>query len=235
MEMANLCDCSDARDKVYGLLGIMDPVLARDIVPDYTSDAAALFIRTADAYVSTYYNLELLRDANLWGRVNTPWVPDWTWSGRSRDSRPNDFFQPDFIQRENGDGSMERQSYCADRGLPLAVPRRSGRYLVCQAVKLDTVDGLGYNPEAENPDMIQPQGLSSAYGDFNNSSWQLSIALYAGRRRRKEDSQALLNFPLTMEDAETQFRELGCGNVSYMIWITTIVDGPPGSQATLLS
>ncbi|KAF1844893.1 HET-domain-containing protein [Cucurbitaria berberidis CBS 394.84] len=210
MEMANSCNCSDARDKVYGLLGIMDPLLARAIIPDYTSDVATVFIRTADAYISTYRNLELLRDANLWGRVDTPsWVPDWTWSGRSRDSRPDDFFQPDFAQRENGDGTMEARSYCADRGLPFALPRRTGRYLVSQAVKLDTVDGLGYTPEAENPAMIQSQILSSsAYGDSNTISTQLSIALYAGRRRRKEDSQALLNFPLTLEDAEKQFRTL---------------------------
>ncbi|ETN41635.1 uncharacterized protein HMPREF1541_03571 [Cyphellophora europaea CBS 101466] len=211
MEMANSCDCSDPRDKVYGLLGIMDPVLSKSIIPDYRSNPTEVFIKAADAYISTYKDLELLRDANLWGSQETPsWVPDWTWRGRSRDSRPDDFFQPDFNQRENGDGSMERRSYRADLGLAFALPPRiGGRSLLCQAVILDTVDGLGDNPEAANPNRIQSQGLASAYGDFDAHSQQLAIALYAGRRRREGDSTALLNFPLTQESAEKQFRKLG--------------------------
>lgn len=207
LEVVNVCKCVDARDKVYGVLGIMDPKLSANIVPDYTADLATIMITTAMAYISTYGNLALLRDANMWGAAGAPsWVPDWTWGGRSRDCRPDDGLTP-----ENSDVSMERRPYCADRGIIFTMPVYRGRYLDCQAVIFDYVDGLGANPAAGITAIVQSTGVKkSVYGDSNNEiSWHLGVALYAGRRRRVTHSSALLHLPRTMDEAKEHFTRLG--------------------------
>ncbi|KAF2396642.1 hypothetical protein EJ06DRAFT_559759 [Trichodelitschia bisporula] len=69
LEIASSCNCFDDRDRVYGMLGIMDSKLASAIQPDYANDAATAFTEAAKAYVSAYNDLELLRDANTWGKA----------------------------------------------------------------------------------------------------------------------------------------------------------------------
>ena len=207
LEVVNVCKCVDARDKVYGVLGIMDPKLSANIIPDYTADLATVLTMTAMAYISTYADLALLRDANMWGAAGAPsWVPDWTWGGRSRDCRPDDVLRP-----EDPDVAMERRPYCADRGMSFTMPVYRGRYLDCQAVIFDYVDGLGANPEAGIPAIVQSKGVKKIiYGDSENeTSWHLGVALYAGRRRRVTHSSALLHLPRTMDEAEKQFTRLG--------------------------
>ena len=207
LEMANACKYLDARDKVYGVLGIMDPKLSANITPDYTADVATTMTQTAMAYISTYGDLELLRDANLWGEAGaSSWAPDWTWHGRGRDCRPDD-----DMSSENSD--IERRSYCADRGVPFTMHTIQGRYLDCRAVIFDYVDGLGANPtEAGIFEIVQSESLTKrVYGDTDDEiSLQLGTALYAGRRRRRTaHSSALLHLPHTMEEAEELFTKLG--------------------------
>lgn len=72
----------------------------------------------------------------------------------------------------------------------------------------DAVDGLGRNAE-EKVDLTQAQGSKSIYGNFANTSRQLAIALYGGRRRADKHSSALLHLPLTLAEAKKRFLELG--------------------------
>ncbi|KAJ4294218.1 hypothetical protein N0V90_007908 [Kalmusia sp. IMI 367209] len=205
LEIANFSNCLNPRDKVYGLLGLMDPELANAILPDYEGSPAAAYTTAAQAYMSTFKNLEFLRDANLWGKVGAPtWVPDWSWSGRGRDSRPDDFFRPG-----TDDDVYWRYPYRADRGLTFELPTYDGSSLASYAILLDTVDGLGCNPESENnPELVQSQGSKSAYGNVKQTALQFAIALYGSRRQMKKHSSALLCLPLTMEEARKQFTEL---------------------------
>ena len=205
--MVNACKCSDARDKVYGVLGIMDPKLSANLKPDYTADVASTMIETTKAYISTYEDLALLRDANMRGEAGAPsWVPNWTWRGRRRDCQPDDAFMP-----ENFRVSPERRPYCADHGIIFIMPVYRDRYLDCQAVIFDHVDGLGANPDAGVTAIVQSRGVkTSVYGDTDNeTSLQLGVALYAGRRRRVTHSSALLHLPPTMDEAKEYFTRLG--------------------------
>ena len=206
LEMTNDCRCTDARDKVYGVLGIMDPKLSAAIKPDYTADVATTITQAAMAYIATYGDLELLRDANMWGEAGAPsWAPDWTWGGRGRDARPDDVFHP-----EESDVSMERRPYGAARGLIFTMPVYHGRYMNCQAVIFDYVDGLGANPEAGLPTIVQSKDVNSAYeASADEMTWHLGVALYAGRRRRTTHSPALLHLPQTMDQAKEIFTRLG--------------------------
>ncbi|OQO07426.1 hypothetical protein B0A48_07123 [Cryoendolithus antarcticus] len=197
--------CSDDRDKVYGLLGLMDPSIAQRIIPDYCKSAASVYTDTAEAYIAAHHSIEFLRDANLLDASGSPtWVPDWKQKRRCRDHRPDE----DVHEAEDIEG-LEWRPYCADSGLPFGLPRRQGAHLICHAVLLDTVDGLGCNPEAKSSVIVQPCGTVDYYGSAEAMMEQLAIALYADRRRYHRDSRSILHLPLTLHDAETQFSKPG--------------------------
>ncbi|KAK3703730.1 hypothetical protein LTR37_014308 [Vermiconidia calcicola] len=142
MEISAYSICSDPRDRVYGMLGVMNADVARLIEPDYTVTAADAFVCAAKAHMSVHRNMELLRDTNLWGRSGAPtWVPDWTWTGRQRDSRPDDATPGRMEYSER----MERRPYSAHRGMSFHLPLHQGRRLLCHVALFDRVDGLGTN------------------------------------------------------------------------------------------
>lgn len=81
---------TDSRDKVYGLLAMMNPSIAQRIIPDYNLDYGSIFAAAAKAHVLEFRNLELLQECNPWGLIKTPtWAPDWTWAGSLRKNKPH--------------------------------------------------------------------------------------------------------------------------------------------------
>ncbi|KAF4968509.1 hypothetical protein FSARC_4076 [Fusarium sarcochroum] len=68
------CQCSDDRDRVYGLLGIIDPNMAGKITPDYTKPAINTYSSLALAAIEYYQRLDIL---TLCESAREPtWVPD---------------------------------------------------------------------------------------------------------------------------------------------------------------
>lgn len=207
LEIADSCHCMDPRDKIYGLLGVMDPKLADAISPDYTYTAAEVFTNFVEAYMATYSDLEFLRDANIGAIQGAPsWVPNWAWSGRCRDSKPDGGFVPD----DPIDAAMEMKPYSADAGLEFRSPKHNEGRLELLAAFVDQVDGLGSNAEASHALPIHTSNSSSNYGGYQETADELAIALYAGRRRwAGSHSRALLHLPVSMEEGHRQFTQAG--------------------------
>ncbi|KAM0200110.1 hypothetical protein ACHAQI_011784 [Fusarium lateritium] len=68
------CECSDDKDRVYGLLGIIDPSVAVKIIPDYTKPTINAYSSLALASIEYYQNLDILA---LCESAREPtWVPD---------------------------------------------------------------------------------------------------------------------------------------------------------------
>ncbi|KAI3544569.1 hypothetical protein CABS01_01992 [Colletotrichum abscissum] len=78
---------TDARDKVYGLLGLTDDPVAQSIVPDYSSNNTPdrVFTEVARLMIEAGRGIDLLHHAGInQGVPNLPsWVPDWTVQSRS--------------------------------------------------------------------------------------------------------------------------------------------------------
>lgn len=211
IEISSFSHCTDPRDRVYGMLGVVDWDVAMRIDPNYMLEADEVFMRVAEAHLEAHCNVEFLRAANLWGTSASPsWASDWTWTGRLRDSRPDDNIGPAMGARRPND-NLKRRSYTARLGLPFTPPKRSGRLLQCKAAFSDVVDGLGTNQmiEMNRPSIVQPRATHSAYGDFQATACQLDNCLYADRRRVIGKVITLLNPPLDIDDAKAQFAELG--------------------------
>jgi hypothetical protein len=74
IRMAMHHQCSDSRDKVFALQGLMDPDVARSITPDYTKSPKELFTSFCLEHLSRYNNLEFLGFCNA--NTSPTWVAD---------------------------------------------------------------------------------------------------------------------------------------------------------------
>ncbi|KAK1671239.1 heterokaryon incompatibility protein-domain-containing protein [Colletotrichum godetiae] len=78
---------TDARDKVYGLLGLTDDPVAQSIIPNYSSNNTPekVFTEVARIMIEAGHVVDLLHHAGIdQGITNLPsWVPDWTVQSRS--------------------------------------------------------------------------------------------------------------------------------------------------------
>ena len=81
MTQTRRCKCTDPRDRVYALLGLLDQKY--DIVPDYEKPVAEVYQEKFKSYMKkqhTYGNLKLLAYCEMHDPAsNSPsWVPDWS-------------------------------------------------------------------------------------------------------------------------------------------------------------
>ena len=217
LDIANDACSSDIRDKVYGLVGIMDPVIAKQLAPDYRIDPSRLFSVVAKAFILTYGNLEPLRDCNPWGETPTPsWAADWTWDGRHRYSRLD---TPVWVWGPFGDQeAAARISYCASGNtLPEASFSDDNLHLTCQGFVIDRISGLtargdGYDSWSADS-IVQPENGKSIYGNAVDTKKALFCALVADRvgngQRASDRHAAILSLPSTFRSAKPQFRKLG--------------------------
>ena len=84
ISVTHLRECSDPRDKVYGILGISPPAFSMNIRPQYSLSVSAVYQEAFLIYLDRMQRLDLLEHCNLAGRrIDSPsWVPDWsTWKG----------------------------------------------------------------------------------------------------------------------------------------------------------
>jgi len=77
-------ECKDPRDRVYGVLSLLDPRESNaGIIPDYTLSAAEVYRNLAVHFIAHYKSLDILSYAGLERPrsrvIGLPsWVPDWT-------------------------------------------------------------------------------------------------------------------------------------------------------------
>ena len=65
LDIACSSDCRDTRDKVFALVGMMEPRIASSLVHDYSAAPAELFAAVSRAFIIHFNNLEPLREGNL--------------------------------------------------------------------------------------------------------------------------------------------------------------------------
>jgi hypothetical protein len=218
LQVASSGQCRDVRDKVFALLGLMDPQVAGKIAHDYNLDTLKLFAAVAKAFIEHTNSLEPLRLANPWGRYGAPtWAADWTWEGRMPSWRPGSTFTGSI---GNTDASAippkPETVYNAHNKTPAAYRfPEDWRYLECDGFVLDAVGGLGA-PERDwfkwDPARIIPYpSWRSAYGNREETSRALFGALLGLRLTDHDGTQlhnlALSSLPSTFSTAFPQFAE----------------------------
>ncbi|KAI8720637.1 HET domain-containing protein [Fusarium sp. LHS14.1] len=214
LELA-MSDSREEKDKVFGLLGMMEPKIAKRIICKYSKSTAEIFSATSIAFIEHYGNLEPLREANPWGKAETPsWVVDWTWTGRLRYSKPESVFIGAFWTPGTPEPRPETMYCAAGHRDTLCSVFSNGKLLKCKGVVIDKICGLGacergyfdWDPSS----IVQPTEWESVYDD---TAWALCRAMLLGRVSNGEHvskrHRALLSLPRTYDAVFTKFELLG--------------------------
>ncbi|KAF1999093.1 HET-domain-containing protein [Amniculicola lignicola CBS 123094] len=219
LEIASSASCRDVRDKVFALVGMMEPGIAHEVVHNYNFDIPRLFAAVTKAFILHYDNLEPLRQANPWGKQGAPtWAADWTWKGRMRWSRPESDFAGPLVNSLDPDPKPE-SIYNAHSGIPACYSflEDNLNILQCDGFLLDEIAGLGA-PEYGYFDwskerLVQCASWRSSYGDQEATASALYKALLGGRtikgKKVEDRHSALLSLPSTFRAAFSQFKRRG--------------------------
>ncbi|KAH8659225.1 heterokaryon incompatibility protein-domain-containing protein [Tricladium varicosporioides] len=220
LDLGKSGNCQDSKDKVYGLIGMMDPLVATKIIPDYTLSPSKVYAAIAKTFVCTHGNLDAIREGNPWGKMGAPsWAADWTWEGRIRHARVTAWINGPFWRPKGlpPDYTLGLPFRACGRKRMDAYFSDNGWHLTCRGFLVDEVDGLsareyGYFNWAENT-IHQPKSNRNAYGN----SEEVIKALYrtlvldraAGGVRASQRHAAILTMPSEFVNAAPQFIRLG--------------------------
>lgn len=172
LNVANSALSADPRDKVYGLVGLMDPHIADQIHPNYEASPAAVYAAVAKIFILTYGNLEPLREGNPWGPHNTPsWAADWGWGGRLRHktAEKNDLWGPFWTKKGVPELVVAAEPYRASGSSAMEIRFLfDDSHLTCRGFIVDQVASLsargkGYFEWVEDF-IVKPDHLSHMYG-----------------------------------------------------------------------
>jgi hypothetical protein len=85
LNMGRARKCSEPHDKVYAILGLIPPVLASKIHPDYSSPVSTVFKDVFLAYLDVVRRFDLIQRCNNQERLQglPSWAPNWVGSGRA--------------------------------------------------------------------------------------------------------------------------------------------------------
>ena len=157
----------DSRDKVYGILGLMDASIVHHVHPSYGLSVPEVYTDFAKAIIRSTNKLDIICQsrANPLKQQDCPsWVPDW---------------------RRQVQVSLELTSktpFCASGDRDAIVDFLEEGQMSCRGFRIDVVDGLGclcWDPEELNHDIVQPVHDTNAYGDgtcVDTTVWQTLVA-----------------------------------------------------------
>jgi hypothetical protein len=155
---------SDMRDKVYGILGMVDPGITSKIEPDYQSSVPQVLIAFTKAVITSTNSLELLRRARpsvaqSYILHNNLCLPSWV----------EDLTCDDVLQNMDATGTKYPDMYSAGGKTPFNI-RFSDQDTAfsCQGIVLDSIDGMGVptsTREANPPNrtIARPSQIQNAY------------------------------------------------------------------------
>lgn len=85
--------CTDPKDKIYALMGLMDPVSRNHIRPDYTLEIWEVYQTSHLATIERYSNLSMMNFCDLASRqIGGPsWVPDVSWESETNPLTTNKY------------------------------------------------------------------------------------------------------------------------------------------------
>ncbi|RGP69553.1 Heterokaryon incompatibility protein [Fusarium sporotrichioides] len=220
LDIANDADCSDPRDKVYGLVGLMSPAVASSLKPDYTLPVHQVYAETARAFILAEDSLDPIRDGNPWGPSKGPsWAADWLWEGRVRSSRTeNQLWGPTrFFPRLGPDTSFHTPYRASGDTRHDASFSSDGSVLTCSGFVVDSISGLSARGidyfDLDKTSIVQPNRWVSAYGGRNATSEALFRTLVmdrvAGGAKATARHAAILHLPRTFNQGEQEFSRRG--------------------------
>lgn len=189
LPMSRTANQTDARDKVYGILSLVDPKIVKLIEPNYNLTIEQVYIDFAKASIMGTGSLDIICHSRFdreEGRQLPTWVPDW---------RDGEIVGQEFTTSVPYQASRDRK----------CDPSFKGDALTLQGFVFDKVDGLGATRDITSTptrflfDVIQSKQTTNAFrseADTRESLWRSFVANRDGHGELLLDSLAgLLDIP----------------------------------------
>ncbi|EUC49811.1 hypothetical protein COCMIDRAFT_83693 [Bipolaris oryzae ATCC 44560] len=170
------------KDKVYSILGLLDPVISADVIPDYFLSEQQIFTDFTTSVVKNWGNPDYIMVGGIPTSEGWPsWVPDWR--------QPFLRYHIHYFRKCQASGDLQA-IFRFEKG------ERSGCLLICSGFHVDTVDKVA----AETSQIQHSMHLSNntapnRYGDLIRQALHQTILLgYPGLRE-----ELLLRIPWIQE------------------------------------
>ncbi|KAL8654970.1 MAG: hypothetical protein Q9210_001177 [Variospora velana] len=156
---------TDPRDKVYGLLGLMDESIAALIEPDYTDSVENVYRSFALATIKATGSLDVIRHCVPTEDPNSPsWVPALT------------------VEPTGAAFTLRDDSFTTS-GLSSASVRPNSHLLVCKGFIVDRIDGLGcmWSKGWDSGSVLQTRSILDPYNTFEAAQkaiWKSMVACH---------------------------------------------------------
>jgi hypothetical protein len=135
-------ECTDVRDKMYAVLGLIDDVGELKLQPDYEMDVAKVYTQVTRAVIESSGSLDVLGSAGIVRKHDVPsWVADWSCT---YNDVPMPFHSHDRVWGPNESISHETPIYFASKGMGSTEIGfdMSGRKLVVTGFTFDTIENV---------------------------------------------------------------------------------------------
>jgi hypothetical protein len=218
LDLANSGDCTDKRDKVYALVGLMPLSVAYSLRPDYNLPEWKVYMEAAKAFMQNDNNLDVLREGNPWGPTKGPsWAADWSWPGRIRWTRiDQQIWGPAYLFSRNTackHGTPYRASgHCGHDEVPFDESSLHCTGMIVDSISVLSARGVGYFSRSEDS-IVRPSRWKSAYGDCTATAEALYRTLICDRvaygHKAGPQHSAIFNLPSTFALGGPQFKDRG--------------------------
>ena len=192
LHLARTVFATDARDKVYGILEMMEPELFALIEPDYTASVFDVYLDFAWATIRASGSLDVIRHC-WWSEPTSTdadskfpsWLPDWN------------------IEPTLSPLNLSNTNFSASGTTKALVPSitKGLKALPCRGYQIDEFDGLGclWSKGWDPTTIIQTDGNANPYGSIDAIRDAIWKTLVASRNHNGEplsqDYSSLLGTP----------------------------------------
>jgi hypothetical protein len=161
LNLARRADATIEKDKVYSILGLLDPAVAADVTPDYSLSEQQVYTEFIVSIVRRLGSLDHIMSGGIPTCEGWPsWVPDWRQS-----------FGRHHIKH------LRCRQASGDVPAKVAFPEKNGgncKLLICEGFQVDAVDGIAPETPA-NGKFIQASTTSHRYGDQIRKTLQQTL------------------------------------------------------------
>jgi hypothetical protein len=132
LNLVRQADATDKKDKVYGILGLLDPNVSEDIIPDYSLSERQVYTDFMISIVKNSRRLEQIMFGGISTEKGWPsWVPDWRLPFGRHHIR--------YLRSRQASGNSPAKIQFLKKG-------RNGDLLACSGFQVDIVDGVAAQP-----------------------------------------------------------------------------------------
>ncbi|KAH6849524.1 heterokaryon incompatibility protein-domain-containing protein [Alternaria alternata] len=162
MHLVRRFDATDKRDKVYSMLGLLDPTMSRGIAPDYSRSVQEVYTGFMMSVVESSGGLDYIASAGIHPTEKDwpSWVPDW----RLTSTRHH----IEYLRSRSAGGNLPTQ-------VPLIKQGKRSTLLVCSGLQVDIVDGTAAEPPLHRS--TQPRYALNRYGSRKSEALQQTLLM----------------------------------------------------------